>query len=235
MVWIYPALVGVFFILTPKISATIAILMLSGLGAYMWDDLSAINVIKYAMSALITVIFSYAFADRMREQQRQLFKLSTKDPLTGAGNRRAMEEKLLTTVELRQRNKDIPAALILIDLDEFKKINDQHGHAVGDEILIHFVEIISERIRHTDHVYRFGGEEFVVIVDNTDADSVSIFAEQLREGVDNSQFPAQLHVTISLGIAQYKEGETGFEWLGRADKAMYKAKQAGRNSCCIAI
>ena len=227
-------LVGVFFILTPKVSATIAILILSGLGAYMWNDLSAISVFQYAMSSLVTVMFSYAFADRMRKQQCQLLQLSIKDPLTGAGNRRAMEEKLISSVEARRRNKNIPTALILIDLDEFKKINDVYGHAVGDEILIHFVEIISDRIRHTDHVYRFGGEEFVVIADNTDADRVSILAEQLREAIDSSQFPAQLHVTISLGIAQHKEGETGFEWLGRADKAMYQAKKAGRNLCCIA-
>ncbi|MFT4937953.1 MAG: diguanylate cyclase [Paraglaciecola sp.] len=234
MVWIYPALVGVFFILTPKISATISILIVSGLGAYMWDDLSALNVVKYSMSTLVTMMFSYAFADSMRKQQRQLLKLSIKDPLTGAGNRRAMEEKLLETVELRQRNEDIPAALILIDLDEFKKVNDQHGHAVGDEVLIHFVEIIEQRIRHTDRVYRFGGEEFVIITDNNDIESVTILAEQLREAIDTSPFPAQQHITISLGIAEYKTGETAFEWLDRADKALYKAKEGGRNLCCTA-
>ena len=234
IVWIYPALVGVFFILTPKTSATIAVLMLLGLGAYMWNELSVISVVQFAMSTLITMMFSYAFADRMRSQQHQLLELAIKDPLTGAGNRRALEEKLFDILEFKRRNEHIPAALIIIDLDEFKKVNDQYGHAVGDEILIHFVEIIEQRIRQTDRIYRFGGEEFVIVADNTDLENATILAEQLREAIDTSQFPAQLHITISLGIAQYKTGETSLEWMGRADKAMYQAKNSGRNAHRIA-
>jgi diguanylate cyclase len=145
-----------------------------------------------------------------------------------------MEEKLLETVELRRRYKETPACVILIDLDEFKNVNDQHGHAVGDEILIYVVEIISERLRDTDKLFRFGGEEFVVIADNTGISSISILAEQLRQAIDKATFPLQIHITISLGLAQYRTAETGFEWLGRADKALYQAKSKGRNISCIA-
>lgn len=234
IVWIYPASVGIFYLLSPKIAASINFAMAFSLGPLIWNELDGIAVAQYSLSILVTLMFSYAFADRMRQQQSKLLELSTKDALTGAGNRRAMEEKLRETVELRRRYKETPAALILLDLDEFKKVNDQHGHTIGDEILIHFVEIICTRLRHTDKLYRFGGEEFVIIADNTDVHSVSILAEKLREAIDKASFPAQLHVTVSLGVAQHKDEETGLEWFGRADKAMFKAKDAGRNVCCVA-
>jgi len=234
IVWIYPASVCIFYLLSPKIAGCINLGIAFSLGGVIWNELDSIALAQYAFSVLITLMFSYTFADRMRHQQSKLLKLSSKDHLTGAENRRAMENKLLETVELRRRYTTTPAGMILMDLDKFKTINDQHGHAIGDEILIQFVEIISSRLRRTDRLYRLGGEEFVIIADNSDVRSVSILAEQLREAVDKASFAAQLHVTVSLGVAQYKDGESSFEWLGRADKAMYQAKDAGRNTYCVA-
>ena len=129
---------------------------------------------------------------------------------------------------------DNKPGLILIDLDEFKRINDQYGHSTGDNILREFADTISHHLSKTDSLYRFGGEEFVVISQQRNSESLSTLAEKLREAIDQQVFDKNLHVTISLGIAVFKPDETGFEWLGRADKAMYKAKDAGRNLCCIA-
>jgi diguanylate cyclase len=234
LVWMYPASIGISYLLLPKMAASLNVLVALALGALTWNELDSLSAAQFAISMLITLMFSYVFADSMHKQQRRLLTWSSQDPLTGVGNRRAMEEKLLEIVALRRRNNNISAALILIDLDKFKSINDQHGHVIGDKILIHFVQIINQRLRNTDKVYRFGGEEFLIIADDTDADSVSILAEQLREAVDIAIFPAQLHVTISLGLAQYHDGETSSEWLGRADKAMYRAKAGGRNLCYLA-
>jgi diguanylate cyclase (GGDEF)-like protein len=234
IVWLYPSIIGIFFLLKPKQAFMIATVMVGLLGAFLWDQLNYILGVQYVFSTLITLLFSYAFADRMLRQQTLLRELSIKDPLTGAGNRRAMEEKLLEITEHSSNAKSQNPSLILIDLDEFKKINDQYGHSAGDNILRDFANVISQKLTDDDHLYRFGGEEFVVISHQRNQENASILAEELRETIDEHTFDQNLHVTISLGIAEYKPDETGFEWLGRADRAMYKAKDAGRNLCCIA-
>ncbi len=234
IVWLYPAVIGIFFLLNPQQSLIIATAIVGLVGVFLWDQLNYILIVQYIFSTLITLLFSYTFADRMFRQQILLKELSVKDPLTGAGNRRAMEEKLLEVTEQCSAEKNQNTSLILIDLDEFKRINDQYGHSVGDNILRDFTDAVSQKLTTDDHLYRFGGEEFVVISHKRNQENTSILAEQLRESIDQHSFEQNLHITISLGIAEYKSDETGFEWLGRADKAMYKAKEAGRNLCCIA-
>jgi len=234
IVWLYPAIIGVFFVLETKQSLIIATTMVGFLGVYLSDLLDYILLVQYVFSTLITLLFSYAFADRMLRQRTLLKELSVKDPLTGAGNRRSMEEKLLEIVEHCRSVRTQKSSLILIDLDKFKKINDQYGHSAGDNILRDFVDVVSQKLTKDDHLYRFGGEEFVVISHKRNQENSSTLAEQLRESIDEHSFDQNLHVTISLGIAEYIPDETGFEWLGRADKAMYRAKDAGRNLCCIA-
>ena len=105
---------------------------------------------------------------------------------------------------------------------------------MGDNILRDFADLVSQTLTKDDHLFRFGGEEFVVISHKRNQENASILAELLRESIDQHNFDKNLHVTISLGIAEYSPNETGFEWLGRADRAMYKAKDAGRNLCCVA-
>ena len=234
IVWLYPAVIGMFFLLNPQQSLAIATTMVVLVGVFMWGQLSNILFVQYIFSTLVTLLFSYAFADRMFRQQTMLKELSVKDPLTGAGNRRAMEEMLLDITEQVRTLKNHNYSLILIDLDKFKTINDQFGHSVGDNILRDFTDVVNKKLSKDDHLFRFGGEEFVVISHKSDADNCFKLAEKLRESIDQHSFDQQLHVTISLGIAQYKPEETGFEWLGRADKAMYKAKEAGRNLSYIA-
>lgn len=234
LVWLYPGIIGVFYLLKPKQALGITAFIVALLGVLLWQQLDDILKIQYILSTLITLLFSFAFADRMLHQQKMLKELSIKDPLTGAGNRRAMEEKLLEITEQNRSNFKHQPSLILIDLDEFKKVNDQYGHSAGDNILRDFANVVLSNLTNEDYLYRFGGEEFVVICENRDQENTSILAENLREAIDENNFDQDLHITISLGIAEYKPDETGFEWLGRADKAMYKAKDAGRNLCCIA-
>jgi len=231
IVWLYPGIICIFFLLKPNQSLIITTTMIGLLGVFLWEQLSYISIVQYVFSTLITLLFSYAFADRMIRQQTLLKELSIKDPLTGAGNRRAMEEKLLETTG--QNNPQNPS-IILIDLDEFKKVNDQYGQSIGDTILRDFVEVVIQILTPEDHLYRFGGEEFVIISHIRNQENTAKLAEQLRRSIEKHSFEQNLRITISLVIAEYKPDETGFEWLGRADKAMYQAKGAGRNLCCIA-
>jgi diguanylate cyclase (GGDEF)-like protein len=234
LLWVYPALTATFFLLTPKFAAAWCTLLLAFIGVTVWSETSAFILFEFYVSAIATLLFSFAFADRMRDQNRKLVQLATKDPLTGANNRRAMEQKLLEMVAFNRRDQDTASSLILMDLDKFKEVNDKYGHQVGDNILVEFVNTVSNRIRSSDELYRFGGEEFVVIAENISFSDASTLADQLRIAVmDNSQL-ADYNVTISVGTAEFQTHETPFEWLGRADKAMYRAKDQGRNTCCVA-
>ena len=175
IVWVYPTIISLFFLLKPKQSMIIATAMVCLLGVFLWEQLNHILIVQYIFSTLITLLFSYAFADRMLHQQSFLRELSVKDPLTGASNRRAMEEDLLEiTVQCRDEKSQNPS-MILIDLDEFKKINEQYGHIVGDNILCNIVNLIRKKMTKNDCLYRFGGEEFVVITHKGNLEDTSIF------------------------------------------------------------
>ncbi|MEO1576823.1 MAG: GGDEF domain-containing protein, partial [Pseudomonadota bacterium] len=113
-------------------------------------------------------------------------------------------------------------------------INDEHGHDVGDDILVAVTSLVLDRIRVTDKLYRIGGEEFVIVVDG-DLDGVAArLAEELRALIEQANMPARCRVTASIGLAQLKESESQREWLRRADEALYVAKNSGRNRVSVA-
>lgn len=234
IVWTYPAIICLFFILPPNIAALLSAFTVTLIGFLLFSEISLLDNVRFYFSSLITFIFSYAFSDRMLYQQAQLLILSYKDPLTGAGNRRAMEEQLISTVQLqRQQPPQSKACLLLIDLDEFKKINTQQGHACGDNILVQTAALIEHLLSSEQHLFRFGGEEFVVLANN-DLEQTINLAENIRETINDFQFEKGIHLTVSIGLAEYQFDETSFEWLGRADTAMHQAKAAGRDLCCLA-
>lgn len=152
---------------------------------------------------------------------------STIDGLTGVRNRRAIMEEL----EMRVNQALVyhtPLSIILIDIDYFKKINDNNGHQYGDLVLNTVATTISELIRDSDSVGRYGGEEFLIILPNTVKSKAIIIAERIREAVENLDFNQKNHVTISGGVAVLN-GETITELINIADKKLYEAKNDGRN------
>lgn len=232
--WLYPTVCVVAFLIPPIVAVAMNALALIVICALAWSQLTVFQLVQLIFSVSSTCFVVYTFADRMHFQARRLKGLATRDPLTDVGNRRAMEEKLMGLSHPASVASKQVASLIILDIDHFKAINDQYGHSVGDEVLVHLSNIIEKRIRSTDSLYRFGGEEFVIIAENTDLSHASELAEQLRIEVEACSELAQYPVTISLGTAQFRDNETPFECLGRADKAMYQAKDTGRNSCCVA-
>lgn len=153
------------------------------------------------------------------------------DSLTGIGNKRALDEAMTQASALADRH-GAPWSLILCDLDHFKKINDNHGHVVGDHILTKTAEKLEQAIRNSDTVYRFGGEEFAVLLPHTNeqeardvADRIRLAIESIR--VDGGETP--LTVTTSCGVAMHLTDESPDQWLARADEALYRAKAQGRN------
>ncbi|HIE59298.1 MAG TPA: GGDEF domain-containing protein [Hydrogenothermaceae bacterium] len=153
--------------------------------------------------------------------------------LTGLFNKGKFNKVLKKEVERAKRYKR-PLSLIIFDIDHFKRINDTYGHKVGDEVLKELAKIIKSVIRKADFVARWGGEEFVILAPETDLDGALNLAEKLRQTVEKHQFPTVKNVTISLGVAQYIDGETPEEFIIRADMALYKAKENGRNRVEVA-
>jgi diguanylate cyclase (GGDEF)-like protein len=195
--------------------------------------LSTLQFIIILITLLLNNIFAYVFAARTNEQRQHLSYLAERDPLTGIGNRRALTASLEDVI-LRQYTKPVTASLVVLDMDQFKDINDTYGHAIGDKILVRVTEIVDTKIRVTDDLYRYGGEEFVVIAMGAPREAANKLAEQLRFAVEASDLLPEQSVTISVGVAELKQGESYDDWLNRADAALYQAKRAGRNRVCLA-
>jgi diguanylate cyclase (GGDEF)-like protein len=174
--------------------------------------------------------------DELREKNQQLEQLSTTDALTGLRNRRFAESFLSREVERARRHGDA-LAVVLADLDHFKKVNDAHGHAVGDAALRHVAALLEAQVRKTDVCARWGGEEFLIGLVQPHAEGVCEFAERQRTAVAASplQLPGgrRLALTVSLGVALYVPADAVDDLVDAADRALYRAKRAGRNRVAL--
>jgi diguanylate cyclase (GGDEF)-like protein len=163
-------------------------------------------------------------------------RAAQKDPLTGINNRTAMDSALTREIELARRHRT-PLSLIVMDIDKFKSINDTYGHATGDEVIKSFTAVVNKIIRKTDMLFRYGGEEFVVITSNTGTDGSLLLAERIRRAIEKMEIvkpDCKISVTASLGVASLHGKEDGKSLFDRADQALYEAKSTGRNCVCRA-
>ena len=163
--------------------------------------------------------------DQIRQQTNRLmaFTDARTDPLTGVSNRRALDDTLSGQLALKARYK-ANFTLAIFDIDHFKRVNDREGHLAGDRILQDVAQIIDENARETDTVVRYGGEEFVVVMPETDIEGASYFTNRVRESIEE-----KLPVTISGGVTEALDGDSVQSIIARADEALYEAKTTGRN------
>jgi diguanylate cyclase (GGDEF)-like protein len=187
------------------------------------------------------VLIALGVADRLRDQREALTdaeRRAQSDALTGVLNRRSLLERLDSAC-LRARARGLPIALLFIDLDHFKQINDSYGHPAGDACLKAIIPPIQSELRQSDLIGRYGGEEFVVILSSADAAAAQPIAERIRQRVAEISVPgfgAPIHVTCSIGIATSDTlGVWGEHLIARADEAVYAAKRSGRNCVQIAV
>ncbi|MHC2067602.1 GGDEF domain-containing protein [Bremerella sp. T1] len=164
--------------------------------------------------------------DEVRQQANLLmtFTESRTDPLTGLSNRRALDDSLESLFAMKERY-ELTFSLCILDVDHFKKINDEYGHLEGDRVLQEVATLIDTCVRETDVVTRYGGEEFVILMPSTDLAGGMIFAERVRAAVED-----RLKVTLSGGVAQASASDEPQTLIARADAALYRAKSNGRNS-----
>ncbi len=158
----------------------------------------------------------------------QVEQAAATDRLTGAWNRRRFDEAVLPEIALAHRRRD-PLALLMFDLDHFKRVNDTYGHGAGDTVLAMTAQSVREHLRASDSLVRWGGEEFLVMAPATRLEGALGLAEKLRSSVAAINFPGVGSVTMSLGVSEYALGERLEEWIDRTDQALYRAKAEGRN------
>ena len=232
--WLYASGVANYYILDRRpalLVNALACLLAVGLT---FDDPA--YIVRFCAAFAMINIFLYTFGAQLEKKNDELDRMLTIDPLTRVGNRTALDETLS-----RVRNHFVrygtPATVIMIDLDRFKVINDTLGHSEGDKVLCRVAGQVQARLRPTDTLYRYGGEEFIVVAENTSLSQASFLAESIRQliagyqGDDRQQAEADL--TVSLGVAQLRDDESTNSMVDRADKALYKAKSMGRNWVCF--
>ena len=161
-------------------------------------------------------------------------KSSKEDPLTGCLNRAGFSSILLREQENLSKN-GCPVSFVMLDIDHFKEVNDTYGHSVGDEVLVNLTRLIRDKIRNTDALVRWGGEEFVILCGDTPIQNAQFLAEKLRVAIEGATLIKQQQVTCSFGIAEMIPGEDPKKLFERADKALYSAKEGGRNRVVSAM
>ncbi|MBI4984988.1 MAG: diguanylate cyclase [Rhodocyclales bacterium] len=232
--WFYPAIVANFFLVERRHALLIA---LAGLAViFLGGGLNGsplTEIASYLVTATVCALLGYAFAYRTAMQRTQLEALASKDPLTGLFNRRTLLEALQSTHRDFARDGET-RGLLVVDLDHFKHINDSYGHLTGDQVLVTLAQQLEQNVRTGDRLFRYGGEEFIVLTLPKDKDGLAIMAENLRSAIARNLDDGHGHgVTASLGGALLRPGEAVQDWFARADTALYVAKNAGRNQVVI--
>ncbi|MFV8572118.1 GGDEF domain-containing protein [Marinobacter sp. SBS5] len=226
--WLYPCLVTTFFLAPSRVAAALNLVSVLAMMTVENAFTSSVQMWTFVASTTIVSACSYVFALRNKEQRERLEQLATIDPLTGVKNRRSMDQELDLAAANAERT-GLSYALVILDIDHFKKINDEYGHGVGDNVLRDLVGLIEENTRRTDLLFRFGGEEFVVLFPGVDEDNLKTVVANLQQGLRRSLKGPGGPVTSSFGVAVLRHGESVTSWLSRADHALYRAKESGRD------
>lgn len=226
LLWLYPLMVANFYCLPRSSALTMNTVVVAAVAPELLAD-PYMGVRVLATLGLV-FMFGWVFSRQLEQQRRQLAELGLTDTLTGTGNRRALDLALDQVLQASQRYGR-PASLVILDLDRFKRINDRFGHRTGDEVLVRVAAYLQERLRRSDRAFRFGGEEFVVILPETPLGEAMKVADALRLGCRELEWLEIERLTLSAGVAQLDGDEGAPAWMQRADDALYRAKAEGRD------
>jgi len=245
VLWLFLLPPGFYLLLgrVPGVLSTIAAIGLFPVGNRLTTRPYSPNAIATGTASLIYIsAFFYAYSHKamqfflhLRSSQEQLAYLASHDPLTGACNARSFREAAERTLHLSHRDGR-PSALLFVDLDHFKKVNDTYGHETGDAVLKRSVEALQGLVRRSDVLGRVGGEEFAIFLPDTNLNGALVLGEKLRQAVSELEIPcgeAILRITASIGAAYDDTRTLSIAQIQRqADEAMYAAKKQGRNRVC---
>jgi diguanylate cyclase (GGDEF)-like protein len=185
---------------------------------------------KFAKEELIELLLNRDSI--IDELKKQVSEIAVTDELTNTYNRRAIINQLDREIRRAERNKTT-LSLLILDIDDFKYVNDEHGHNIGDKVLMQIAAAVKKNIRSIDYLGRYGGEEFLVILPDTPVEKAQIVAERIRDCIAKGKFAGHLKINVSGGLAQYPQ--CGFEvsktasFINEADKMLHLAKASGKN------
>lgn len=226
--WSSLSLLSLYFILPQKQAWISNIIFITILTPVAWLSLAPDIAIRFFAVLIGSSIFAFAGTWEVYDKHYLLKKLSITDPLTGVYNRSLLQKSIENAIN-RSYRADTPMVILMLDIDYFKRINDQFGHDIGDSVLISTGEFLTQFFRTSDIVFRIGGEEFLVIVHNVEQESALKLAEKLR--LEFSQLPLVPNhpVTISIGMSCLQADTNWKQWMKQADENLYRAKHSGRN------
>lgn len=187
------------------------------------------------VAALLVVLLFVAYRYRLLSKHNRLLRhLSQTDKLTGMYNRQKLDEVLGRAVTLAQRYGR-PLSVVMLDIDHFKRVNDVHGHLVGDGVLQSVAELLRQHVRASDLCGRWGGEEFLIVCPETDSSGALQLAENLRRLIEAHDYATHQPQSASFGVASWQASDTAYSLVKRADDALYLAKDSGRNRVCTEL
>lgn len=225
--WAYTVLLAN-YMLAPRLLATACGSLLVAAELMLVPFPSTLAAAAFGVSAMLVMLYAFIFASLTDVQRKLLEGLATRDPLTGVANRRSMEVELDDAIK-GHRARGEPATVAVLDLDHFKSVNDDYGHDTGDRAIIGFAERVQACIRKRDRLFRLGGEEFVLLLPDTDYSGARVALEKVRDAVQAAPLVDALRITASIGAATLEPDDDWPRWLARADSALYQAKDAGRD------
>jgi diguanylate cyclase (GGDEF)-like protein len=225
--WLFPLMVALAGLLPTTIAVALGSVVIASLIVMQRADMHPWSVVN-DLILVITLVLVIGVMRLVARQSKELADLALTDPLTGAYNRRYLMPQTQRNLADYQRYMRL-SSLLLIDIDHFKSINDDYGHATGDRVLQGVVKLISDRIRGVDMLFRLGGEEFVVLLTAVASPSAVKVAEELRKMIKALELLPDRSVTVSIGVCDVSQTGSPTDWLGLVDSAMYRAKQKGRD------
>lgn len=225
MPWLFPIVLGIFAVTRPRPASVIAGVGVAYASVLTFAVAEAEMAAAGSISLLLTFLVARMATTHVESLRLRLEGLASLDALTGAGNRRGLDEALAPLLAEDAGH----TAVAIMDLDHFKAVNDRHGHATGDRVLVEFAALVRRLTRPQDRLFRFGGEEFVLVMPATNEDEALDVAQRLNRSVRDAIRVRQAPVTVSIGVALARIGESVDALLARADRALYTAKTAGRD------
>lgn len=224
--------------LEKAIIASICVFIIGEVYPYLFFDNQGTPFVLHTMWMSISILFGIVGGVLIHRSRKDTFKkelelqrLATVDTLTGLYNR-VKFDSILTQELSRAKRYNFHIGILMLDIDYFKNVNDAYGHLIGDEILIGIANNVKSSIRSSDYLFRWGGEEFVIICLETDQNDIVTFAEKIRLNVAQQNFDKVGNKTISIGATMNNYDDTVESIIQRADESLYKAKETGRNKVC---
>lgn len=231
VLWTYPAILAFYCMLNPRLAMLANALILAVMVPSPFFTLDPALAMRVVVTLLAVSSFTAVFVHNIATHQARLEAQVRTDPLTGLFNRTSLSQTLSQCVEQNRRNHT-PMTTLMLDIDNFKSVNDKYGHDAGDRVICGVSQLMQQHIRKGDQVFRIGGEEFLILLHGSNYDDSVGIAEKIRKDVEQSTMISGRQITMSVGMASLNPGEDHEHWSKRADAQLYRAKTSGRN--CVA-